>query len=602
MIQMGFSFAVFLFSVLFFMKNRSRSFINKILFLILATLTYISFIVYIISYYFSGNGLDEAMLYHMMQGVQGAGFKDYLDLIYFISGLLLLSVVFIFFLAIKIKPNDRLSKCFLAYGVLISSLFWNSTVLGMLNYFESGQLSSDFYNYYNIPKLEKIKENTKNFVYIYCESLEQTYFNDELFPGLLENLKKIRNNNISFTDIRQVKGTSWTIGGITGSQCGIPLVTPSYRNRMSGVDLFMPGAVCMGDLLNKEGYYLAYMAGARLSFAGKGNFLKNHGFDELHGKAELTPRLPDPKYRHTWGLYDDSLFEFAFEKYIDLSEMGVKFGLVTLTLDTHHPNGHVSKTCKDQIYGDGTNPILNAIHCSDLLLSTFIKRIQNSPYADNTIIVISSDHLAMRNTATELLKQGTRKNTFFIIDPSNEKSKTVDVLGSTFDIASTFLPFIGYKGNIGFGKNILDKPSWPNVTTIDPNTYSTRWKEDILRLWKFPQIKKSITVKANRKVLTVDNRELMYPIFLEFNSRYETIPRFRGKSKKHRKALVEIRKKLDPSKSFLMVEKCDVLNNIVSDLKGEGFCIVIGKGDKNFYHTKLTSDKNFSKSTLKNFL
>jgi hypothetical protein len=35
---------------------------------------------------------------------------------------------------------------------------------------------------------------------------------------------------------------------------------------------------------------------------------------------------------------------------------------VTLTLDTHHPDGHPSRSCDGSIYRDGSNPILNAVH------------------------------------------------------------------------------------------------------------------------------------------------------------------------------------------------------------------------------------------------
>ena len=59
-----------------------------------------------------------------------------------------------------------------------------------------------------------------------------------------------------------------------------------------------------------------------------------------------------------------------------------------------------------------------------------------SEYADNTVIVIASDHLAMRNTVTRLLDMTERRNLFMVIVPGG-KGKVVEKPGSMLDVAPT---------------------------------------------------------------------------------------------------------------------------------------------------------------------
>jgi phosphoglycerol transferase len=50
-----------------------------------------------------------------------------------------------------------------------------------------------------------------------------------------------------------------------------------------------------------------------------------------------------------WGLYDDMLFIEAEKKLDELeSHPNTPFNLTLLTIDTHGPNGYVSKHCANQ--------------------------------------------------------------------------------------------------------------------------------------------------------------------------------------------------------------------------------------------------------------
>ena len=139
--------------------------------------------------------------------------------------------------------------------------------------------SEQFEDYYREPVIGQQKSgNPKNLVFIYAEGLERTWFDERLFPGVMQSLSKLRDLAVDFTNINQMPFTSWTIAGIVASQCGIPLVIASQGNAMSEMDMFIPGAVCLGDLLKANGYHSEFYGGADLDFAGKGKFFRTHGF------------------------------------------------------------------------------------------------------------------------------------------------------------------------------------------------------------------------------------------------------------------------------------------------------------------------------------
>ena len=90
--------------------------------------------------------------------------------------------------------------------------------------------------------------------------------------------------------------------------------------------------------------------------------------------------------------------------------------------------------------------MLNAIKASDELIGRFVQRVWSSPGGKDTVVIIASDHLAMQNSASDLLKQGDRRNLFLVLDPRNPTGTRVDRVGSALDMGVTVLPTLGFKG------------------------------------------------------------------------------------------------------------------------------------------------------------
>ena len=319
--------------------------------------------------------------------------------------------------------------------------------------------------------------------------------------------------SISFTNIDSPRATNWTIAGMAATQCGVPLLTPiASENSMSGMDKFLPLANCMGDILNEESYKLHYIGGSDLDFAGKGNFYKTHNFDSVEGWYELQNKIKDKNYRSPWGVYDDELLDIVYDRIEILSKANENFGLFALTLDTHHPNGYISASCENKIYGDGTNSILNSIHCVDELIGKFMEKFLNSEIYNNTTLVLLSDHLALKNTASEVLKNANRSNLFMIFD-KDAKPQLINDIGNSFDIGPTVMSFLGANTNgLGLGRNLITNESLSldlNINeVIDAN------KRKILELWSFPKIDQGFSISIDQLKIFFGNRYINFPALL----------------------------------------------------------------------------------------
>lgn len=304
----------------------------------------------------------------------------------------------------------------------------------------------------------------KNLILIYVESLETTYSNENLFErNLLKTLDHETNQWASVKNFQQVSGTGWTIAGIVSSQCGIPLRPYTWfdkdepDNQIDGNKLgekanyFMPGAICMGDLLKNAGYKNVFLGGASKAFAGKGKFFSNHGYDEIYGREDWMA-LGEKSF-NGWGLYDDRLFHHAKLKLDELQQANKPFNLTLLTLDTHPPGGHASAYCNNY----GVRDLLGIYECTADIVANFIQYIKIKGYDKNTNIVIIGDHLSMVNNHYDQLTQEKNRtiyNKFYALKPLIPNRDTMYHF-SVFPSIMYMLGFDFAKNRLALGASIF---------------------------------------------------------------------------------------------------------------------------------------------------
>jgi Phosphoglycerol transferase and related proteins, alkaline phosphatase superfamily len=478
--------------------------------------------------YFTGDGINDAVLYTLTNSLTGAGVSKYI-----LPGIgLALALAAVFGTLGWLLRRRRHHPHHLGYSLLALILAVGSVdaspafrQISELVKSQSRDGDPDFSIYYKEPA-KSIPQPKLNLVYIYGESLERTYFDNQAFPDLTPELGALKAQSIDFSHTMQLPGTDYTIAGMVASQCGIPLFAPFEGNASASLSSFFPQNVCLGDILKNSGYENYFVQGANLRFAGKDVFLKSHGFDHLYGSEELKNDVDDPNYRNDWGFYDDTVLNEAWKKFEALSKEGKRFSLFTLTVDTHHPDGFISRGCQRKNYDiDGkTNQSFSAVTCSQENIATFINKIKASPWFKNTVIVVSSDHLAMKNTAWDQLNKQDRNNLFFVLRGDKPQQDVIASKRSTMDNGATVLDIMGGDNFIGLGRSSLSAESLSTVF-LNMKEKVLAWKPDIIRLWNFPKEIKDFTIDSQKNMIAFSGSHFRLPLLLRVSDkRVEPLP------------------------------------------------------------------------------
>ncbi|MFK5986537.1 MAG: sulfatase-like hydrolase/transferase [Pseudomonadota bacterium] len=433
-----------------------------------------------VSFYLQGDGFNERFFFHFNLQLIKNSWSVYPSVtIIIILALVLLGLLL---KSISIKPFFNNWPLSLVLILIVISVLLNSSIHNFIKFiwqekysqFDIPQLSGKNLNQFGLnprainQQLDDVVSG-KNLVLIYLESLEKIYQEAGIFKGLTPNLLNYNQQGLVFNNIQQYKGTGWTIAGIVSSQCGTPLLYEYSMISSNDImaEAFLNKVICLGDVLNKAGYYQIYLGGANKKFAGKVNFLSSHGYDEVKGMNDLKVQLKDPSYMTSWGLYDDSLFDIAADEFFRLSKLNKPFNLTLLTLDSHHPTGHASKSCSPYI--GINNSMVQAIYCTDQLLKRFLDKISQAPAYKNTVVVLFSDHLAMRNDAEKLYPAAYKRKLTFTILNTGQVGVNKQ-LGFHMDVAPTIIDALNIQQDSQFlmGNSLISQ-KYKNSTELEQN-------------------------------------------------------------------------------------------------------------------------------------
>lgn len=313
----------------------------------------------------------------------------------------------------------------------------------------------------------------RNIFLIYLESFSHSYLNKKLTPKLY----KFSDESLVFSNY--FNSVTPTINAIISSQCGIfPQLGYGERaNYKANVERYN-SLTCLGDILEENGYHLRYIQAANKEFSSKGLFLKNHGFEIVYGREEISRNYSDISKQETnfWGISDRQLFEIANQELSKLKDK-IPFLFSLITINTHSP-GYFSQKCP--IIEE--KQILKSIMCTDHYLGIYLENIKKE--FPESIIIITGDHVAgPNNEARRLMKdqyiQSAYDRTLLIIhDPDINENTINSVLGSTPDVYPTIIELLGGDDlHINFGKSLLSKRI-SNQNIITPEFQLNEYQSD----------------------------------------------------------------------------------------------------------------------------
>ena len=312
-------------------------------------------------------------------------------------------------------------------------------------------------------------EQKRNLIYIFLESMETTYadeesggaFEDNYIPELTE--LAVENEDFSGEDPKlngseALNYTTWTAAALFAQTSGLPLTLPIDGNSMDTQETFLPDMIALGDILEQQDYNQTFMIGSYANFGGRRLYFTDHGNYNIrdYHYFQTIGKFPED-YWVWWGFEDQKLFEYAKEELTELASQDEPFNFTMLTVDTHFEDGYVCELC-DNDYGD--NQYANVLSCSSRQVSQFVEWIQQQDFYENTTIVISGDHPTMDSDFCYDIDDNYDKKVYTAyinscIEPENPDWRREY---STFDQFPTTLASLGVQieGNrLGLGTNLF---------------------------------------------------------------------------------------------------------------------------------------------------
>ena len=314
-------------------------------------------------------------------------------------------------------------------------------------------VDSEFYreNYVHPDSVKIIaQDEPKNLVVIFLESMEKN------FARHTPEIVSLEKSALDFLPGGQnVSGTSWTIAGITGKLCGIPLNMPMGIDEYLGkLPTYVPYAKCLMDVLADKGYNQLFAQGTSGEFTQKRAFWKAHGNIESHDIEYYKSKGKIPEdYLVFWGFEDRKLYRLAKEELDSLASLNKPFAFYMLTIDTHQPRGWLDDSCRIALKNVGITDIkLNhfpeALRCASMQLESFVNWMREQPWFERTVIFVMGDHTSPFLSIKAGLPQSENLYwTNFVINApaNNEIAYRQGRIYSSLDMFPTILESMGFE-------------------------------------------------------------------------------------------------------------------------------------------------------------
>ncbi|MDR0969332.1 MAG: LTA synthase family protein [Lentimicrobiaceae bacterium] len=250
--------------------------------------------------------------------------------------------------------------------------------------------------YSTTPANTFLEENPPHVIVILMESMGTVYFtkHDEKL-NLLGSLADVLDGCYVFENFMPVgNGTISTLEGLI-TQTPIGSVAQSaYYNTPFSTATALP--------FLQKGYQTSFVTGSKLGWRNINNYIPAQGFQTIEGRELILDLNPNAQ-ASGWGVFDEYLFDRIYEKLKNTNNPQYIFGMTT----TNHTPYEIPKHYKplpiaiDDSLRSLIRPTVNiektrknfeTFQYSCDALGKFIKKIQECPLGENTIIIATGDH------------------------------------------------------------------------------------------------------------------------------------------------------------------------------------------------------------------
>lgn len=370
------------------------------------------------------------------------------------------------------NSKKRALHMILSAGLLIVSAAWFSVQTHFIHYVDMKLQSSDIYDssYVNPDESNVVfPEKKRNLIYIFLESIENTYASrdaggsqDENYISELTELAGDK-DSVNFSNTDRLGGASVFVPAISYTQGSTVAQTSGIALNTQITQFFKspeyPKMTTLEDILHDNGYEQLYIEGSKGEFSlydkYVGRYENSHVFDRITA-AEQGYSDENADYIWKWGIEDRKLIDITKQLITDISKKDKPFFVTMYTMDTHtFECGHRCVNCNSSIEND----YLASVDCTSRQISEFISWIKQQPFYENTTVILVGDHLGNQKTARVDIDEGYVRTTYnCIINPAKQPVNTKNRVFSSLDMFPTTLSAIGAEirgDRLGLGTDLF---------------------------------------------------------------------------------------------------------------------------------------------------
>ena len=182
--------------------------------------------------------------------------------------------------------------------------------------------------------------------------------------------------NLYATGTRSVRGIEAVTTGFTPTPArAVVKLTKSQNNFFS-----------IAELLRRQGYDTSFIYGGEKHFDNMASFFYGNGFNRIIDEKDYV----NPKFKATWGMSDEDLFDKANETFTQLQQEGKPFFSLVFSSSNHDPFEFPDG--KIELYEQPKQTRNNAAKYADYALGHFFNLAKKSNYWKDTLFLIIADH------------------------------------------------------------------------------------------------------------------------------------------------------------------------------------------------------------------
>lgn len=221
----------------------------------------------------------------------------------------------------------------------------------------------------------------KNIVILLQESLGARFVGSLGGLPLTPNFDKLAKEGWLFTNLyatgtRSVRGIEAVTTGFTPTPArAVVKLTKSQNNFFS-----------IAELLKRQGYATSFIYGGEKHFDNMASFFYGNGFQTIIDEKDYA----NPKFKATWGVSDEDLFDKANETFTKLHQEGKPFFSLVFSSSNHDPFEFPDG--KINLYEQPKQTRNNAAKYADYAIGHFFELAKKSDYWKDTIFLVVADH------------------------------------------------------------------------------------------------------------------------------------------------------------------------------------------------------------------